>query len=46
MMYYVIDNTFGDSVILSCAMPYEEACDFLQCLRATDDGGVYKLILA
>ena len=49
-LYYVLDTThvpFGcEPVMLSCALPYDEARDFLACLKASEDGGVYEMIEA
>lgn len=49
-LYYVLETTFVpfgcEPVILSNAMPYTEASDFLASLQATEDGGTYEMIEA
>ena len=50
ILYYILDTTFVplgcEPVMLSNALPYAEAADFLACLQATEDGGVYEMIEA
>jgi hypothetical protein len=50
ILYYVLDTTFvpfgEEPVILSNALPFAEASDFVTCLKATDDGGMYEMVEA
>jgi len=50
ILYYVLDTTFVplgcEPVMLSNALPYAEAADFLASLQSAGDGGTYEMIEA
>ena len=50
ILYYILDTTFVplgcEPVMLSNALPYAEAADFLASLQSAGDGGTYEMIEA